>query len=43
MKKAIDVYINNLDKEVVHLKYVADQLKLLNEELQESEGVTNEN
>lgn len=38
MKKAIDVYINNLDKEVAYLKYIAEQLKLLNEELQESEG-----
>ena len=37
MEKTIDLYLNNLDVELAYLKYVADQLKLLNEELKESE------
>ena len=37
MEKAIDKYLNNLDFEIAYLKYVAEQLKLLNDELKESE------
>lgn len=33
MEKAIDKYLNNLDVEIAYFKYVAEQLKLLNEEL----------
>ena len=29
----IDTYLSNLDVEIAYLKYVAEQLKLLNEEL----------
>lgn len=42
MANTIDEYLNNLDVEIVYLKYVAEQLKLLNEELEESEMNTNE-
>ena len=43
MEKTIDKYLNNLDVEVAYLKYVAEQLKLLNEELKETErGVKDE-
>lgn len=31
----IDKYLSNLDVEIAYLKYVAEQLKLLNEELEE--------
>lgn len=37
MANTIDKYISNLDVEIAYLKYVAEQLKLLNEELEESE------
>lgn len=37
MEKAIDKYLSNLDTQIAYFKYVADQLKLLNEELEESE------
>ena len=41
MEKAIDHYLNNLDVEIAYVKYVAEQLKLLNEELKEG-GVKDE-
>ena len=34
--KNLQIYLNNLDNELAYLKYVAEQLKLLNEELKES-------
>lgn len=42
MANTIDKYLINLDVEIAYLKYVAEQLKLLNEELEESEMNTNE-
>lgn len=42
MANTIDKYLSNLDVEIAYLKYVAEQLKLLNEELEESEMNTNE-
>lgn len=38
MEKTIDKYLNNLDVEIAYFKYVAEQLKLLNEELKETKG-----
>lgn len=38
MEKTIDTYLSNLDVEIAYLKYVAEQLKLLNEELNEGGG-----
>lgn len=43
MANTIDKYLNNLDVEIAYLKYVGEQLKLLNEELEESEVKSNEN
>lgn len=37
MEKTIDTYLTNLDVEIAYFKYVAEQLKLLNEELKETE------